>query len=261
MKIEVLVATMNQTDYSLLDKMNIKTDAIIGNQCNRNSIEEFEYKSHKIRYLNFAEKGVGLNRNNSLMRATGDICIIADDDIVFYEGYEETVKKYFKKLRDADIIIFNLNENPAVRYINKKIFRVNKRNFTRYGAARIAFKRKSVSLNNIYFNINFGGGTQYSCGEDTLFLKECLDKKLKIYAVPDSLAQLFNQRDSTWFYGYNDKFFFDKGVLYYFLNKKFCKLFSLYHCIKHRNEYKDYKWKNAYKKMIEGINFYKGKNN
>ena len=83
MVIQVLVAAMNQKDHSLLEKMNIKSNAIIGNQCDYNSIEKFKYKDYDIVYLNFAEKGVGLNRNNSLMRATGDICLFADDDMIY----------------------------------------------------------------------------------------------------------------------------------------------------------------------------------
>ena len=32
MNMQVIIATMNQCDYSLLDKMNIQTEAIVGNQ-------------------------------------------------------------------------------------------------------------------------------------------------------------------------------------------------------------------------------------
>ena len=42
--VQVLVAAMNQTDHSLLDKMNIDSDVIVGNQCTFNSIEKFMYK-------------------------------------------------------------------------------------------------------------------------------------------------------------------------------------------------------------------------
>lgn len=66
MKIQVLVATMHQTDHSLLDKMNICTSAIVGNQCDHNSVEIFEHNNQDVIYYNFAERGVGLNRNNSL---------------------------------------------------------------------------------------------------------------------------------------------------------------------------------------------------
>jgi len=81
MKIQVLVAAMNQTDHSLLEHMNIKSDAIIGNQCAYNNVEHFEWNGHDITYLNFAEKGVGLNRNNALMRAEAEVCLFADDDM------------------------------------------------------------------------------------------------------------------------------------------------------------------------------------
>jgi glycosyltransferase involved in cell wall biosynthesis len=95
--IQVLVAAMHQKDHSLLEKMHIKTDAIVANQCEHNSIEDFEWNGNKIRYLNFAERGVGLNRNNALMRATGDICLFADDDMVYVDDYVEKVKSAFER--------------------------------------------------------------------------------------------------------------------------------------------------------------------
>ena len=35
MKLEVLVATMGQTDLSLADRMNLRQNAVIANQCGR----------------------------------------------------------------------------------------------------------------------------------------------------------------------------------------------------------------------------------
>ena len=78
MRVQVLVATMHQTDYSLLEKMNIQTDAIVVNQCDENKIEEFEYNGHKIKWLSLKERGVGLSRNTALMRADADILLFAD---------------------------------------------------------------------------------------------------------------------------------------------------------------------------------------
>ena len=60
MGVQVLVATMNQNDHSLIKKMNIKSDAIVGNQADFNLVERFKYKDNDITYLNFDEKGVGL---------------------------------------------------------------------------------------------------------------------------------------------------------------------------------------------------------
>ena len=214
MKIQVLVATMNQKDHSLLEKMHLRSDAIIGNQCDRNSIESFIWQGYSIKYLNFAEKGVGLNRNNALMRADADICLFADDDMVFYDGYCDTVIKAFNKNTDADVIIFNIDEDfTTKRRKNKETIRIGLRNYMNYGAARIVVRRKSILYNGISFNICFGGGTDHSCGEDTLFLRECLRKGLNVYAVPLSIAKLVNSRESTWFKGYTEKYFFDVGII------------------------------------------------
>lgn len=42
MKLQVLVATMNQKDFSLFEKMNIQCDVIFANQENENRYEWIE---------------------------------------------------------------------------------------------------------------------------------------------------------------------------------------------------------------------------
>ena len=255
MTIETLVVTTGQHDHSLLKTMNIQTDAIIGNQCDKNEIEKFSYNDKNVKWLSLCEKGVGLNRNNVLMRSTADICVFADDDMVFHDGYEDIVKKAFDEHPNADIIIFNLDtDSDKYEYTNTKAVKINHCNYGRYGAARIAFRRRSIFMAGICFNLMFGGGAEYSSGEDSIFLYNCLQKKLNIVAVPVSISTLTSRRESTWFMGYNDKFFFDKGVLYFQLYHRFAGVVALYNCIRHKNgRYKDYGWKYAYKKMLEGI--------
>lgn len=246
MRIEVLVATMFQSDHTLLDRMNIQTDAIVGNQCEINSVEKFDYKGHHITFLNFAERGVGLNRNNALMRASGDICLFADDDMVYVDGYKTLIERAFRKYPDADVIAFNLDEKNTSRYIIKKVEKVNYLNYLRYGTARVAIKLKSVRDNGIYFNQCFGGGTEHCHGEDNIFLTDCLNAGLKIYALPITIARLTNERESTWNSGYNEKYLIDQGYLYKAISKRFWKLLCLQDSIRRGN--RDYKmnWKKAY---------------
>lgn len=254
MKLEVLVATMHQTDHSLLEKMNIQSDAIIANQCDRNEVEDFEYNGHKIKYISFAERGVGLNRNNALMRSKADISVIADDDLAYVDNYDEIIKEQFIKNPDADVIIFNLIEERPTRHIIRKRYKVNYCNYMRFGAARIAFKTKSITKNGISFNIHFGGGTEHSAGEDVLFLTDCLKKKLNIIAVPVSIAYLTEARESTWFEGYTDKFFKDKGILFYYISKRWAKLLCLQFVIRRRYMFKEDKSIiEAFKLMLQGI--------
>lgn len=253
MKIQTLVVTINQTDHALLSKMNIQTDAVIGNQCGKEHVDNFEYGGYKIQMINTATNGVGVNRNEIMMRAACDICVLADDDMTFIDGYPKIVQEWFEKVPDADILIFNLIEAVERRHKNKKVSRINRFNYSKYGAARIAFRFNSVVFAGIMFHTMFGGGCQYGCGEDTLFLHDCLEKGLKIYGVPAAIAEIEPDGNSTWFQGYNDKYFFDRGVLRYVLNGRWSKAIAILHCVKHRNKYSKYGVKKAIHQMWKGI--------
>ena len=144
MKIQVLVAAMHQTDHSLIEKMHLSTDAIIANQCDRNEVETFTENGCKYTYLSFAERGVGLNRNNALMRADADICLFADDDMVYVDGYAEIITKAFEENPKADVLVFNLKEPKVTRYVIGKKTKVGYLNYLRYGTARVAVRLKSI---------------------------------------------------------------------------------------------------------------------
>lgn len=255
LNVQVLVAAMNQTDHSLLKKMNIESDVIVGNQCNYNSIDEFEYHGFNVKYLNFNEKGVGLNRNNSLMRATGDICLLADDDMIYEKDYVEIVTNAFYENPTADVIIFNLIEVNPRRFVIKKKTKINYFNYMRYGTARIAIRLKSIKENAIYFNQCFGGGTEHCHGEDTLFLTECLKKKLNIIAIPEYIATLTEERKSTWENVLADKYLSDQGFLYKKISRKYWLLLCLQYAIRRKKDY------NMSVVNLLKIMFYGGKGN
>lgn len=255
MSTEVLITTVNNSGIErLLEQMNIQTNACVGNQCNTNSVEKIIWKNKEIKIYSFKEKGVGLNRNNILMRSDADICILGDDDMEFVDGYELIVENAFKNNPEADVIIFNLEEEIVRRYVIRNKFSVNYLNFSRFGAARIAFRRKPIFFNGIFFNQCFGGGCQYSHGEDTLFLLACLKARLNIVALPLTIAKL-KESESTWFSGYHEKYFFDQGILFYAISKKYYRLLCLQDIIRHKKEYGIRKSEilKYYNIMIEGV--------
>ena len=259
MTFEVLIATMNQTDYSLLDRMGIESNAIVCNQkAPQTSYEVFEHKGHTIRWYNFEEQGVGLNRNNALLRSTSDICLLADDDVTFVKGYQDIILKEFKETPKADVLLFNIYDTiDGGRVVVSKKRRIGRLRSGRFGAVRIAFRRLPVIKNRISFSILFGGGALFSAGEDSQFLFDCCSKGLKLYAVKPYILKLNDGVKSSWFKGYNDKFFHDMGVSWYVGYGNFAKFFVIIQLFRHRKDFlKEFSFSRAYKDATEGIKEY-----
>lgn len=249
MRIQVLIATMNQSSHDLLNKMNIRTAVVVGNQCEKNEIEEFKYKGNPVKWLSFHERGVGLNRNNCLMRAEAEVVAFADDDMEYLNNYEDLITQAYLAYPDADGILFNVKRTYKSSGDIVKPQRVRWYNCMRYGAVQFTMKLSKLRINGIYFNQCFGGGTEHSSGEDSLFLAECIKKRLKIYAIPVEIGILNYTRESTWFKGYNKKYFADKGIFYKALSPKIWKLLCLQDAVRHRRLYKIH-WKKAYQCML-----------
>ncbi|WIW71094.1 hypothetical protein [Anaerosinus gibii] len=239
MTFQVLLSMMNKNDNSFIEKMNIHSDLLVINQSDENELENFKYNNYEIKIFSFAEKGVGLSRNNALMRTNADIALVADDDCVYVNNYKNLIIDSFKKYPMADVIFFNMisKNQKRVEKLTGKAYRVRWYNCLKFGAFRMAIKVQKIRKMNINFSLLFGGGARYSCGEDTLFIVECLKKGLKLYAVPVEIGTV-EQKESTWFKGYTEKYFFDKGALFAAISKQWAWLLCLQFLFRYRHFYK-----------------------
>lgn len=236
MKVQVLASVMNQSVQELVRKMNLESDAVIINQCDRYGYEELEYKGHKVRFFSCAERGVGRSRNNAILRADRDICLFSDEDIVYVDGYADKIVKEFEQNPSADMILFNIEVEEARRtYHITERKRVHWYNCARYGAVSFAVRTESLLRSGITFSLLFGGGARYGSGEDSLFLKEFMDKGFQVYTAPVKIGKEL-PGESSWFGGYNHKFFYDKGVLYHYLYGKMAFPLALRFLLAHREK-------------------------
>lgn len=213
MELEVLVATMGQEDCSLAEKMNIQTAAVIANQCGCWGYGENDDGS--VRMISTETRGVGINRNLALQLAKADILLFADDDITYYDGMPEGVLDAFRQFPDADVIFFGIDMTRNGEIFDKrrnKTRRVHLWNSLRYGAARMAIRRSAILKHHLAFSTLFGGGCIYGSGEDTILIRDCFRKGLRVYSH-DFVIGKCAKDTSTWFSGYNDKYFYDWGAM------------------------------------------------
>ena len=252
--VEVLVSAVDKEPRGLVEEMHIGTDAVIVNQCDHYDTESFCHRNRKIRIFHMAERGVGLSRNTALMRADGDICLFSDQDIVYEENYEQKILQAFAECPSADMIVFNIDVGEERRtYYNTKKKRVRWYNCGRYGAVSFAVKREKLFESGVTFSLLFGGGAKYSAGEDSLFLKQFMDKGYKVYASPVTIGR-GQEEDSTWFSGYHEKFFYDRGVLYRFLYGHLAGIWALRFLLAHRGKMcQQVPVREAYRIMRRGI--------
>lgn len=251
MNLEVLLSVMNLEKKEDLDKMNITSNCIVINQCKKKDFEK--YNNFKI--YSYDEIGLSNSRNRGLENALEDILILCDDDVVYDKDYEKNIIKEFEDNPKADVIYFNMYSPYRKKRKIKKRKRLHIYNSLHHASCNIAFRRKSIENKNIRFNTDFGPNAKWGNGSDTIFVRDVLKNKLKIYSSPINLGTVYH-RESTWFNGYNEKYFFNKGALFTAISKRFRKILLLQYLLRHREVLNDFGFIKAYKSMMKGSNDY-----
>lgn len=233
-ELQILIATMHQTDLRLAETMNTCCDTIIANQSDTASFLTEETAHGTVSMITTPTRGVGLNRNIALLFADAEILLFADDDITYYGGTAEAVKEAFCDLPDADAIAFSLDYSKDGKITERRHLPVRRRhtwNALKFGTGVLAVRREAVLRANISFNQLFGGGCLYGSGEDSLFILDCLRSGLKLYTHSYVLG-VCRKDSSSWFTGFGEKYFFDKGAFFAFAFPKMKRLVSLFFAVK-----------------------------
>lgn len=260
MKIEVLLAIMNlknETEYkNILEQNNITGKVVAINQTKQNT---FNIEHGDRRIFSYKEIGVSNNRNRLLEKAEGDICVFADDDTVFVDNYEEIIRKEYEKNPKADMIIFFAKNQNNSREKNKRIGnkKINKLNLMKIRTYEITMKKQTlekIRKENLKFDTNFGPGGIFKKGEETIFISELLKMGIQIYSVDDKIGDTKNEQ-STWFTGFDEKYLFDQGAIFYRIYHKWYKILIIQYLIRKYFLYrKNVSIKKAYKEMCAGAN-------
>ena len=234
-RFEILCVTMHQKDFSKIKEMNIHSNVVFANQADTTAYDELEFEQKRARMITTATRGVGINRNLALTYADADICLFADDDVQYVDNLEEIVLHEFDAHPDADVFIFHLDTDDEDR---KQVKYAKTRKHGRFermpwGGVRIAFRLPSVKKANVWFTTLFGGGCVFPSGEDSMWLLEAKRKGLNFYVSKETIGTV-SFAESTWYTGYDEKFYFSKGAFYAAVHPKSIYLWLLYFAFRTR---------------------------
>ncbi len=262
MKLQVLVTTMHQTDFSKLEAMNLKGNALLANQADFFGYEKTEKDGACWELFSTKTRGSSRNRNIAIEFSDkeADLLMFSDDDLVFSDGYEKIIFKEFENHPQAEAIqfhIYNIGTERKVSMSKGNYRKATRRNVTSQGVWGLVIKREVLLKKNLRFNEHFGPGSDNYCGEDTIFLQDLIKKKVKFYLSPLEIAGI-NQAESTWFKGYNKRVYYTAGMVLCETYPSLAKLLAI------RSTYKAFKRKESelsfreiLKSYMDGIKDYK----
>ncbi|MDW7650635.1 MAG: hypothetical protein SCM57_04790 [Bacillota bacterium] len=255
MKLEVLLATMHREDKKILNDINVKTDITVINQTDHESKEEFEFNGKSVLWINSKARGLSKSRNDALCNSRNEVCLLADDDMIYRDGYEKIVIKAFEENPYADIIVFGIDSiesKKAAGLATLKNERLNYNKSMRACSVQLALKVNSIKKHKLRFNEKVGPGGRYNMGDENIFLTRCYNKGLKIYSYPNVIADL-HTGESSWFEGFTEKYLFDRGAILGGMSKWLSILYIIRFAIINHNRYaRNVSFKRAIKIMLQG---------
>lgn len=198
MKVSAIICTKNRKrDFSncllsLLDQRELPDELVVVE-----NIEQHKYLSQKrlealvsaqfpCRYFSTTKANIAGSRNLALTKASGDILLYVDDDVVLDRSVIATLKALHSKhpkalgfvgriypVRNDVFSRFSYVYFNNVTLTKQKIFKVNK-----YSMSTISLKRKPLLKSGLFFD------HQLDCGEDVDLLLRLERKRLAVYFSP-----------------------------------------------------------------------------
>ena len=260
--IEILISTMNQTNFDFLERMFLLSDyhkfnLLIINQTSTDKILISNIECIKV--FNVFESGLSKSRNLALNNATKKLLVFTDDDVVFHQKFEKKIIEAFNSSPKHDGFRFQFINSQG--NLTKKYPRTFQSKLTNFevlntSSVELVFKRESLKEENIQFNENFGLGTEFFMGEEAIFVSDGIKKGLNIGFVPEELVS--HLQPSTGQKTAISSIYFVQGAVFY---RIFGKMYLFWIALKLFFDIKQGKInfleiRQLYKEAINGKNLY-----
>ena len=200
--VEILLSTMNRDSLDFLEPMFpfarfTDFNILIINQTVSGKDLQSPYAN--VRVINAYEKGLSRSRNLAVSHAQKAIGLIADDDLVFLEGFEEKIAKGFNHFPEAVAIKFitiTFEGVPFRKYPNVPVKELTSLQRLNSSSIEIAFNIKKFKEANIPFNVHFGLGSTFPLGEEPVLLQALYNDGYDVCHYPETIVSHKSFKDS-----------------------------------------------------------------
>ena len=199
MKIDILICTYNEGIVRAVNVLMPYHQDVSYKVSHQVTKEEYrfiplEFKERKdVKVSQISSVGVSQNRNNVLGMAEGDICFVADDDVVYDLNSVIKVAEYFKINSQLDVFVGKIRTydgEPAYKKYKTQKFKLGWKDIGSVSSIEMVLRKEAIIKNNIHFDDDFGiGGRLYPKGEEAVFLADCLRNRLAILYFPEFIVK------------------------------------------------------------------------
>ncbi|MBF4516291.1 glycosyltransferase family 2 protein [Flavobacterium sp. ANB] len=201
--VEILISTMNRDSLDFLVPMFpfshfSNFSILIVNQTLNDKILTSDFSN--VRVINSFGKGLSKSRNLALENAIGKILVIADDDIVYQEGFITKIIHAYHKFPEAAVINFsvvNSEGNLIKKYPLNPKSSLNIFDILNTSSIEITLNKSIIHAEKIQFDEKFGLGGIFEIGEEAVFLFDLKEKKRQLAFESEIIAKHENQTSSN----------------------------------------------------------------
>jgi glycosyltransferase involved in cell wall biosynthesis len=193
--IELLIATRNRDSLDFLLSMFSFSNfhdfrILIINQTEKQRLLFSDYSN--VRVINSFDIGLSKSRNLALDNAQGKILVIADDDVIYQQGFVSKILASYAEFPQAAVINFSAvkpNGTFLKKYPSVSKTEMNNFDILQVSSIEMSLNKRILDTVGIRFDENFGLGSTFELGEEAVFLFDLKKKGKQITFDPHIIVE------------------------------------------------------------------------